>query len=130
MYCTFLYICICFNIRFVATYKCHSRLKVAGDTFEVSVYLKDCARAVEVTVTSGMSGASQERCHAVLAQQWEWASGAHRSIGLDGRMMDGWRNGWMDSRAAKDNILTGRIRGELCATPETLGIEFRGKVPR
>lgn len=74
----------------MATYRCHSRVKVAADPFEVSVYLMDCARAVEVTVTSGMSGASQQRCHAVLAQQWEWASGAHWSIGLDGRMMAGW----------------------------------------
>lgn len=104
----------------MASCRCRSRVKVAGDPFEVSVYLKDCARAVEVTATSGMSGASQQRCHAVLAQQREWASGAHRSIGLDGRMMDRWRDGWMDSRAAKDNILTGaRQRRTMCDSRDT-----------
>ena len=45
----------------------------------------------EMTVASRMSGVSGEGCHAVLAEQWEWAG---TSV-------------WMDEDPpAKDNILT------------------------
>lgn len=72
------------NIRFVATYRCHSRVKVAGDLFEGL-----CTGGGSDSDFRNVGGASAEMPRglgtAVGVGVW-----AHRSIGLDGRMMDGW----------------------------------------
>lgn len=74
-------------------------------------------------VPSGMPGASQD------------ATPVGRAVGESGRTERAGASVWMDGavRAAKDNILVGRISGQICAAAGSQKMERErewGKVPR
>ena len=55
-----------------------------------------------------------------------------RAVGESGRPQRAGASVWMDgdARAAKDNILVGRVKAQKCVAPGAQKMDIGGKVPR